>query len=564
MIRDSNKLQEEQFDLVIVGGGIHGATLALEAVRAGYTVALCEKGDFGNSTSANSLKIVHGGIRYLQHGDFRRMRESIMSRRAMMTFAPHLVRPLACLMPTYGHGVKGREMMRLAFAIYDLIAFDRNRGLLPENRLPRGGTMSVDGVKSVVAGVEEMGLTGGAVWYDAMADNTERLVIEYVKEAAEYGAVTVNYVEVNAVSTENNKVVAATVTDLQTGNSQRVTCKALVNATGPWLARLAGDRAGISRQRWATAINIVVKKKLFRDYAVGLEGYTDFTDKDALIKRGRRLFFFVPWQERYTMIGTTYAPYHGSVDTFSLTQDDVRQVLAEVNRVYPPGELAPSDVTFFHGGLLPMDEAGDSGADSVQLDKSSQIIDHGADGGAEGFFSIKGVKYTTAPDIAKKMVAILQQPARLGKKEAGRYMRPGPRRAVDLSLVNLSAGQYEEISVHLQRRYGRSWRDVYRFLGQENGRETESFWLSCDPPLLVAELRYFLQEEMASTLGDVVFRRSGLGSAECPEPMLLEKLADFMGRELHWPAEERQRQIESVRDYFSPLTLQGSPRTEIS
>ena len=105
----TNVSQIKTVDIAIIGSGIHGSILALEAAQAGYRVALFEKGDFGGSTSANSLKIIHGGIRYLQHLNIKRMRESILSRRSMMQFAPHLVRPLACLMPTYGHGIKGRD-----------------------------------------------------------------------------------------------------------------------------------------------------------------------------------------------------------------------------------------------------------------------------------------------------------------------------------------------------------------------------------------------------------------------------------------------------------------------
>lgn len=557
MKKNIGRLGENQYDLVIVGGGIHGAVLTLAAAKAGYRVALLEKDDFGHSTSANSLKIIHGGIRYLQHGDFKRMRESIASRRSMMAFAPHLVKPLACLMPTYGHGIKGREMMRLAFAVYDLVAFDRNRAIPPENRLPGGTAISAEEVKWVVPGIKENGLTGGAIWYDAIAGNTERLVLEYVLEAARYGADVANYAEVTAVEKDGARVSGVLVRDMSTDRTIRVKSRAVVNAAGPWLERLAGDRLPRAGN-WATAINVVVKKRLFRKYAVGLEGYTDFTDRDALIKRGKRLFFFVPWQENYTMIGTTYKPYRGAVDDFSLQRQDIQEVIDDINKIYPAAGLTMGDVTFCHGGLLPMTEADENQADSVQLDKSSQIIADSSAHGTNGLFSIKGVKYTTAPDIAEKMVKLLQDENHLGPRTPGSYTAASPQRLDHGPMIKQLGREYTEIKAYLERHYGARWRAVFAVLVQNGGAKNGgSYWLSEEPPLLAAEVLYFIHEEMASTLADVVFRRSSLGSAECPDTSTLALLADFMGRELSWTGEERERQIAGVLQVFAPLYEKG-------
>ncbi len=555
MKKDLKKLAERPYDLVIVGGGIHGAVLTLAAARAGYRVALLDRGDFGHSTSANSLKIIHGGIRYLQHGDFTRMRESIESRRSMMAFAPHLVGPLACLMPTYGHGIKGREMMRLAFAVYDMVAFDRNRGVVPDNRLPRGTAISADEVKWAVPGIDDKGLTGGAIWYDAIAADTERLVLEYVLEAVKYGADVANYAEVTGLIQEGDRVTGVTARDVPTGAMIRVNCRAVVNAAGPWLERLAGGQSPLAGQLWATAINIVVKKRLFRKYAVGLEGYTAFTDRDAIIKRGKRLFFFVPWQENYTMIGTTYKPYRGKVDDFSLQRRDVQELIDDINKIYPAAQLTMGDVTFCHGGLLPITGADDGQADSVQLDKSSQIIAHPATDGMGGLFSIKGVKYTTAPDIAEKMVRILQDDKHLGPRPPGSYIAPSPPRLDHGPTIKKLGHDYEPIRAHLEGRYGARWRAVFAVLVQSDGvNNGESVWLSEEPPLLVAEVLYFVHEEMASTLADVVFRRSHLGSAECPGSATLARIAEIMGRELAWTDEERDRQIADVVEVYALLT----------
>ncbi len=558
MKRNISKFAADTYDLVIVGGGIHGAVLALAAVRAGYRTALFEKGDFGHSTSANSLKIIHGGIRYLQHGDFKRMRESIASRRAMMAFAPHLVKPLACLMPTYGHGIKGREMMRAAFAVYDAVAFDRNRGLPIDNRLPPGTSISSEAVKWAIPGIRENGLTGGAVWYDAIAGNTERLVLEYVLEAARYGADVANYAEILGVEKKDGRVIGVTVRDLQAGRTIAVESRIVVNAAGPWLERLVGGRLPGAGQLWATATNIVVKKRLFRKYAVGLEGYTDYTDRDAIIKRGKRLFFFVPWQEDYTMIGTSYKPYHGAIDDFALRREDVAEIVDDINRIYPPAQLTMNDVTFCHGGLLPMTEADVNRVDSVQLDKSSQIMDHGPDG-LPGFFSIKGVKYTTAPDVADKMVRLLHDEKVLGPRVPGSYVSLAPKRLDHGPVIRELGREYERIRRHLQGLYGTHWRSVFETLVEQGEAGKNALWLSEDPALLAAEVLYFIREEMASTLADVVLRRSHLGSAECPDSVTLNRIVEIMGAELAWTEEEKTKQTEHVLQVYAPLKESVTP-----
>lgn len=566
MEKNLKNLGAQQFDIVIVGSGIHGAILAYEAARSGYSVALLEKGDFGNATSANSLKIIHGGIRYLQHGDIRRMRESIESRRSMMSFAPHLVKPLACLMPTYGHGLKGREMMRLAFAIYDIVAFDRNSGIAPENRLPCGGRIGREEVKRVVREIPEDNLTGGAVWYDAIAENSERLILEYVREATRYGAVVANYCEVEEVTKQQECVTGVVARDVLSGSTVDIGCGNVVNAAGPWLDRL-GNGGEISNQQWSTAINLVVKRKLFHKYAVGLEGFTDYTDKDAIIKRGKRLFFFVPWHGDYTMIGTTYKPYKGKIDDFSLERHDLQEVLNDVNKIYPQGDLLMDDITFFHGGLLPMAEADDYNADkeqdTVQLDKSSKILSHASNGGIKGLFSIKGVKYTTAPDIAEKVLKTMVKEDRLRPPEKGCYTDLARLQQSDLKdfgpVINKLGSRYQPIRNHLKSIYGDYWRKVFRYLAAEDGlkagweSDDRQLWISEKKDLLVVEVLYFIRQEMACTLSDVVLRRSSLGSAECPDQAVLTRVAEIMGRELNWSDEDCERQISNVKAYYGPL-----------
>ena len=196
MQRDLTKLSQNVYDLLIVGGGIYGAGVARDASLRGLSVALVEKADFGCATSANSLKMIHGGLRYLQHGDFKRMRESIYDRRILMQIAPHLVHPLGVVVPTYGHGIKGKEVMTIALAINDIVSCDRNVGIDPHKHIPPGRTISKTECLQLLPGIDAKDLTGGAVFCDAQVYNSERLVLSFLRSAAQKNADLANYVEV--------------------------------------------------------------------------------------------------------------------------------------------------------------------------------------------------------------------------------------------------------------------------------------------------------------------------------------------------------------------------------
>src|SRR5919206_1378584 len=173
--RDLGALAGRVFDLAVVGGGIYGICAMRGAARRGLAACLVERDDFVAATSSNSLKILHGGLRYLQHGDLPRMRESIRERRLMLRFAPHLVRPLPFVLPTYGYGLRGKLILRAALALNDLIGSDRSAGVLPARQIPPGRVIGRDELRTLVPGLEDSGLSGAAIWYDCLVANTERL-----------------------------------------------------------------------------------------------------------------------------------------------------------------------------------------------------------------------------------------------------------------------------------------------------------------------------------------------------------------------------------------------------
>ena len=299
------QLQDRPFDILVIGGGIYGATIAHAAAEQGLKVSLIDKGDFGHSTSSNSLKIIHGGLRYLQQLDVRRMRESIKSRRQLTACAPHLVEPLQCIVPTRGYGLRSRPVMSVALALNDLVSWDRNRGLDSEHRLPSGHTVSAEQCLRMIPGLDRDRVTGGAIWFDAIALSTERLNLSFVTSAATLGAAVANYVRADGYIFAKGSIVGAKVEDVLTGEKFDIRATLVINASGPWANDFSNSVSGLRKKTpvsWIRATNIVIKHRLFGDYAVGLSA-GNYTDRAAIAKKGTRDLFFVPWRSG-TIVGT--------------------------------------------------------------------------------------------------------------------------------------------------------------------------------------------------------------------------------------------------------------------
>jgi glycerol-3-phosphate dehydrogenase len=544
MKRDLDNIANQNFDVLIIGGGIHGAAIARETALAGLKTALIEKKDFSHATSGNSLKIIHGGLRYLQHLDVRRMRESVKSRKEMMRVAPHLVKPLGCVMPLYGGRIRGKEVMRTALFLNDMISYDRNHSLDACQHLPPGKILSKEQCLRYVSGLDQHGLRGGCLWYDALAINTERLALSFIHEAVDQGACIANYLRAIDFIIYNGHITGVKAQDTITSEQCEIKAKVVVNAAGPWLEKnlqLSAIRYK-NKQNYAKAVNIIVKKSLFNDHAVALEG------------KEKRFYFFVPWRG-YTMIGTSYKPYRGDPDRFGIEIDDIKELVIKTNTLYPPANLTMEDVTFFHAGILPMKECSGKNEFGVQLEKSSQVVDHGQKNGIEGLISVKGVKYTTAPQTAKKVTKlILHRLNKAGKCNTflNQQGYAAKDETVDQSdLYEWNGNDESAIVQHFKSIYGQQYNKILKYIVKDNSIS----WISEEPPLTVAEIIYFIREEMALKLSDIVFRRSNLGTAECPPLVILQNTADVMAEELSWDQNQKAEEIKDVITHYLPLNL---------
>ncbi len=558
MKRNLATLADTPFDVLIIGGGIYGAWTAWDAAQRGLSVALIEKGDFGGATSSNSLKIMHGGLRYLQHADFKRMRESIRERSILMRVAPHLVHPLPCLMPTYGHGMKGREALSIAMMMNDAMSFDRNAQLDdPQKHIPAGRVVSVDEVRRLVPAVETKNLTGGALWYDCQNYNSERLLFSILHSAANAGAQMANYVEAIGFEKSANRIVAANVQDVLAGDKFSIRAKIVINTCGPWvdllLNKLDGRKSHKQKFLPSKTMNLVIKRQLIPEYAVGVSSKFEFKDKDAIISQGTRALFIVPWRN-YSMVGTTHLPFNGEAGNFRITEEDVLTFMQELNNAYPAADLKREDISFFYGGLLPMMPSNGSPGD-VRLVKQYTLCDHQQEDGLEGFITVIGVKYTTARDVAEKTVDRVFK--KFGRQPPRCRTHETPVHGGAISRFNEFVAEEMQRPPHRLRagmiknlvwNYGAAYAEILKYAPTN---PQAALPVTPDAEIIQAELLYNIREEMAQKLGDVIRRRTELGSAGYPGDAAVQNCATLMAAALGWSAEKTQQEIRDVKAIYT-------------
>ena len=542
MKRNPAELSGRPFDILVVGGGIHGAALAREASLCGFSTALIEKDDFGGATSANSLKIIHGGLRYLQQLDVVRLRTSVVERRAFLTTAPHLVHPLQCVMPTRGHAMKGREAMFCGLLLNELLSFDRNRLKDAEKRIPSGRLIKKTELALRVPDLPLDGVTGGCSWYDAYTYNSERLVSAMVRDAALSGAAVANYIKLTGFSKTGNRISAARVVDQLNGTEFEIPAKLTVLAAGPWADEILVP-LGLSSPETrclAMGMNVVLRKPLLSGAAAGLQFRRRAGDS-------QRLLFLMPWRGR-TLAGTYYRPHRGPADSLQVTEEDIAVLLSDLSQAYPAAHITRDDIVCVLAGLLPA-KHNLLVHDEPVLSNHFSILDHSRLHALEGLITMVGVKYTTARDVAAR--AIRCAAGKLGRPIGPSATLTRPLPGGHLSDFNALLRQAKAdrrvppvVAEHLCCNYGDE-ADAILQIGQD-----DPLLLGClapSTPVIGAEIVNAVRNEMAVTLSDVVLRRTDLGTAGCPEPVALDAASRIMGRICGWDDTRRLAEIAQVQ-----------------
>jgi glycerol-3-phosphate dehydrogenase len=519
------RLADERFDVLVVGGGITGAGVALDATSRGLRTALVERDDFASGTSSKSSKLVHGGLRYLQQREVRLVAEALYERQRALENAPHLVRILPFLVPLTTHGgVIDRRLARLLGTA--LWAYDLSGGLRIGKRHHR---VDVDTAMTHMPSLARDRLAGAYVYFDAQADDA-RLTLAIARTAAAEGAAIANYAAVRGLLKEGDRVVGARVD--ADGAELEVRARVVVNAAGVWAddVRALDEGTHPASIRPAKGIHITLPwEKVRNDIAAIIP-----------VPRDKRMIFVVPWGDT-TYVGTTDTDYDGPLDDPPCTPDDVDYLLAALNGITEE-KLTADDVVGTWAGLRPLLRTGRSSRTSDLSRRHSVAV------APSGVVTVTGGKLTTyrrmAADAVDAAVAVLSA-------HGGLEARPGPSRTKHLRLFGGEGIAPPEAALepstheHLSGRYGTE-AEVVRALTVADPDLAEP--LVPGLPYLRAEATYAVRHEMARTLDDVLSRRTRArllardASAEAAE-----SVAQLVAPDLGWSDAERADEVERYR-----------------
>jgi glycerol-3-phosphate dehydrogenase len=484
MKRTVEVLKDESFDLLILGGGITGAGVALDAVLRGLRVALIDKEDFASGTSSVSSKLVHGGLRYLEYGHLPLVYEALQERRLLLHNAPHLVQPLRFVIPFYQGQRVAPWKWRLGLTLYDFLAGAGN--------LRRSRPLSLGTLRREFPPLRPSGLLGGATYFDAQMDDA-RVCLEVVRTAALCGARVANYVEAIAFETRSGEITGVRAVDRVGNSAFLIRARQVVNATGPWMdavAQLAGDTSGPHLQPTKGAHLILPGR--------------GFTSAFLLLHpRDGRVFFVIPWMGK-TLLGTTDTLTEDGPDALTVTPAEVAYLLEAYHHYFTPA-LAPADILGSFAGLRPLIR--NHPGEPSSLSREFRLFTS-----PSGLLSVAGGKYTTYRHMAEVITDMVVQ--RLGRRRRCRTHHflldgapPEPWPAFEQTQTEAlcrQSGLDPESARHLLRRYGRRASEVAQY---PDGKER----VVSGEPDLKCEFAYQRDREMAIFPEDHLLRRTRLG-----------------------------------------------------
>lgn len=532
-------LSDFPFDAIIIGAGINGVGIARDAALRGLKVLVLDKGDIGSGTSSWSSRLVHGGLRYLEHAEFGLVRESLREREALLRLAPHLVRPLRFMIPFYAHNRRGPLTMRAGMLAYDLLSYDKS--------LQRHTILSRAEALRQMPGLNPDGLTGAAVYYDAQVSMAERLCVENALSAADHGARILTYARVDRIHTATGAVQGVEFTDLLTGTWHSARAPLIINVAGPWVDRVVqgADAPPAPRLIGGTKGSHLVVDPFpgAPDQAVHYEAMSD-----------GRAVLVIPWEGRY-LIGSTDIRYDGDPDLVSTEADEVEYLVRETNHLIPSARLSAAQVAWAYVGVrpLPYQEAGPE----ASITRRHIIHEHGP--GAAGLISIIGGKLTTYRSLAEETVNLMFR--RLGRRpprcSTAQIPLPGAGQADLAALSRLLAESVPAAAAErLVRLYGLRAPDVIALAAGEPDLLRP---LHAGSLALGAEIVIAFRNEFAQTLTDALARRTMVGLESGLGLDAAVPAARAAVRHLGWNEERAEAEVAAYRQYAARFRLPGTP-----
>jgi glycerol-3-phosphate dehydrogenase len=530
---DLDSLAAAPVDLLVIGGGITGAGIARDAALRGIRTALVDAGDFGGGTSSRSTRLVHGGLRYLEHGWLRLVFEASRERRVLLRIAPHLVRPMPFLFPVHGGGRVGRWRLGAGLWLYDLLSAFRN--------VRTHRTLSRQAVLKAEPRLRSRDLLGGAVYYDAYCDDA-RLVLANARAAHRSGALAASYATVRSFEKADGQIRGAVVEDALDGRHLTVHARVVVNATGPWTdaIRRIDEPGAQPLLRPTKGVHITVPR-----HRVGNAGAVTITSP-----LDGRVMFILPSDDT-TIIGTTDTDYAGDPTAVGPTADDVIYLLRSVNAAFPDARLAPHDVIAAWAGLRPLLKDGAEGA-TAAVPREHRICES-----ASGLLTITGGKLTTYRSMAAELVDVVA--AKLHRIDGRRVPDHAPTgveplpggEVADLDLLVrelVKEGVPAEVARRLVDTYGAEAMGVANLAARDN---TLAEPLAPGIPILRAEVVHQARREMAVAVSDVMIRRTHLYHRHASQGTeATPVVAGLLARELNWDA---AREAASLASYLGEV-----------
>lgn len=478
------RLAAEPFDVLVVGGGITGAGVARDAALRGLRTALVERDDFGSGTSSRSSRLIHGGVRYLEHGHLHLVFESSRERRTLMRIAPHLVRPLRFTWPVYRGSRIPLWKLTAGLFMYDALAVFRN--------VERHRRLGAREVLAREPSLRRDDLVGGAEYYDASTDDA-RLTLANIVDAEEHGAVTVNHVSVVRLTQDGGRTVGVVIRGLESTSDTTVRASVVVNATGPWTDTIRGMDAGASDHavRATKGVHIAVSRERLATHGA----LTLLSPIDG------RVMFALP-STATTIIGTTDTPTDERPEDVRASVADIEYLLAAANSFFPSARLTSDDVIAAWAGIRPLVASG------FRRDPASASREHRIDRSASGLISVSGGKLTTYRSMAAEIVDVVERALgrHASRSRTDRVPLPGGEmRSLDdmRREAELQVGD-APVARRLVEAHGTRWREVAVLTAEEPALARR---MVRELPYLLAEVVYAVEREMAVTLGDVLVRR---------------------------------------------------------
>jgi glycerol-3-phosphate dehydrogenase len=535
-------LSAERFDLVVIGGGITGAGVALDAASRGYSVALVERDDYASGTSSRSSKLVHGGLRYLQSFDLGLVREALLERALMVNLAPHLVHPLAFLVA----GVDGKHPDRAVGAglnMYDVMARERirRRGDEEDWSPERHRLISAEQTLELAPALEGRNPTSAYLFYDCQTDDV-RLVLTVLGEAERFGTVMANRCEVRSLLDHRGRAAGVVCRDRLTDNDFEIRADNVVSATGVWADRIRPDELyadeEMPRIRPSRGTHVTVARDTLPvDCAVIVPG------SDG------RSAFALPWLGRI-LLGTTDNDYEGPLEHVPPGEADVEYLLEACNEFFG-SSIGASDLTGAYAGVRPLVHTGDP-KKSVDISRKAELFET-----SSGLLTITGGKLTTWRRMAKLTVdRVVEREGRDAPCRTHEIPLGEPAGQDDLPEVE---GVSDESRTRLAGRYGHAAREVLDLAAARPGLEKR---IVPDLPDLVAEAPFAASHEQACTIGDVLLRRTRVGLLAAPELVGEDAaaprvIAEAMAPELGWDAERVEQELRDWRELAAAEGIAG-------